>query len=355
MNIPRLARLKILGMWTACRAGSSGGSAVAVATGVAPVALGTDTGGSVRQPASFCGLVGFKPTYGRLSRYGVVAFASSLDQVGVLCRSAKDLALVMTAMGGHDPKDATSLEDAPVYPASETPGTLEGLTIGLITELSGEGNSEGVRAALANMRERLTALGARLGEVSLPYVSYAIPTYYLVAPAEASANLARYDGTTYSARVGDDALGQAEVMRKSRGATLGSEVRRRVLMGTYALSAGYYDAYYGKALRVRRLIADDFSRAFQTFDLLMSPTTPTTAFKLGETTDPLAMYLNDIDTVSANLVGIPAISVPAGTDEAGLPCGVQFFAPALGDERLLALAAALEHASGSAFAPPAPF
>ena len=337
--------------------GSSGGSAAAVAAGVAPVALGTDTGGSVRQPASFCGLLGFKPTYGRLSRYGVVAFASSLDQVGVLCRSAKDLALMMTAMGGHDPRDATSLreslEDAPAY-LSE-PGTLEGLNIGLITELSGEGNSVGVRAALARMQERLTALGARVGEASLPHVSYAVPAYYLVAPAEASANLARYDGMTYSARVGEEALGQAEAMRRSRGATLGPEVRRRILMGTYALSAGYYDAYYGKALRVRRLIAGDFSRAFESFDLLISPTTPTTAFKLGETTDPLAMYLNDIDTVSANLVGIPAISVPAGTDEAGLPCGVQFFAPALGDEKLMELAGALEHASGDTFAPLAPF
>ena len=338
--------------------GSSGGSAAAVAAGVAPVAIGTDTGGSVRQPASFCGLVGFKPTYGRLSRYGVVAFASSLDQVGVLCRSAKDLALMMTAMGGHDPKDATSLEDredASLYSVPEVSGGLEGLRVGVITELSGEGNSAGVRAALINMRERLTASGARFGEASLPHVSYAVPTYYLVAPAEASANLARYDGMTYSARVGDDALGQAEVMRKSRGATLGPEVRRRILMGTYALSAGYYDAYYGKALRVRRLIADDFSRAFETFDLLMSPTTPTTAFGLGETTDPLAMYLNDVDTVSANLVGIPAVSVPAGTDDAGLPCGVQFFAPALEDARLLRLVGGLERAAGDRFAPLAPF
>ena len=338
--------------------GSSGGSAAAVAAGVAPVAIGTDTGGSVRQPASFCGLVGFKPTYGRLSRYGVVAFASSLDQVGVLCRSAKDLALMMTAMGGHDPKDATSLEDgedAPAYPTVEVSGGLEGLRIGVITELSGEGNSAGVRAALSRMRDRLTALGVRLGEASLPHVSYAVPTYYLVAPAEASANLARYDGMTYSARVGDDALGQAEVMRRSRGATLGPEVRRRILMGTYALSAGYYDAYYGKALRVRRLIADDFSRAFETFDLLMSPTTPTTAFGLGETTDPLAMYLNDVDTVSANLVGIPAVSVPAGTDDAGLPCGVQFFAPALEDARLLRVVGGLERAAGDTFAPLAPF
>ena len=340
--------------------GSSGGSAAAVAAGVAPVAIGTDTGGSVRQPASFCGLVGFKPTYGRLSRYGVVAFASSLDQVGVLCRSAGDLALMMAAMGGHDPKDATSLqegEDAPAYPLKSASGAegLEGLRIGLITELSGEGNSAGVRAALLNMQERLRALGARLGEASLPHVSYAVPTYYLVAPAEASANLARYDGMTYSARVGDDALGQAEVMRRSRGATLGPEVRRRILMGTYALSAGYYDAYYGKALRVRRLIADDFSRAFESFDLLMSPTTPTTAFGLGETTDPLAMYLNDVDTVSANLVGIPALSVPAGTDAAGLPCGVQFFAPALEDARLLRLVGGLEQAAGDAFAPLAPF
>lgn len=337
--------------------GSSGGSAVAVATGVAPLALGTDTGGSVRQPASLCGVIGFKPTYGRLSRYGVVAFASSLDQVGVLARSSRDLALALDAMGGHDPCDATSLPVAPAFEAAlDALDDLIGVRIGLVEELSGEGNSAGVRAALRRMEERLEALGATVGSVSLPHAPYGVATYYLVAPAEASSNLARFDGMVYSERVGADGLGQAETMSRTRGATFGPEVRRRVLMGTYALSAGYYNAYYGKALKVRRLIAGDFEQAFEQYDFLLTPTSPTVAYKLGEkAADPLAMYLDDIDTVLANLVGVPAISIPAEGAEHGLPCGVQFLAPALQDERLVRLATVLERAQGNGFAPLAPF
>ena len=346
--------------WDASRVpgGSSGGSAVAVASGVVPLALGTDTGGSVRQPAGFNGVIGFKPTYGRLSRYGVIAFASSLDQVGVLARSSQDLALALEAMGGHDPCDATSInEDTPEFSKTLADlSDLKGVKIGFVKELSGEGNSEGVLAALARTKASLEALGATVSEVSLPNAHAGIATYYLVAPAEASSNLARYDGMVYSSRIGENALGQAEVMSRSRGKSLGSEVRRRVLMGTYALSAGYYDAYYGKALKVRRLIANDFENAFAQYDFLMTPTSPTPAYPIGEkTSDPLAMYLDDIDTVLANLVGIGAVSVPAGKAEDDMPCGVQFFAPAMDDEHLVRLVGVLEQSQGDDFAPLAPF
>ncbi len=334
--------------------GSSGGSAIAVSAGVAPLALGTDTGGSVRQPASFTGVLGFKPTYGRLSRYGLVAYASSLDQVGVMARSSRDLALALEVMGGHDPKDATSLADAAFTEGLE-PEDLANLRIGLVSELCGAGNSLGVRSALAATCERLEQLGASVLEVSLPSAAYGVAAYYLVAPAEASSNLARFDGMIYSRRVGENRLGQAEVMMKTRGETLGLEVRRRILMGSYALSAGYYDAFYGKALKVRRLIAEDLSRAFERCDLLLSPTAPTAAYPLGsKTDDPLEMYVGDIDTVLANLTGVPALSVPAGQAEDGLPCGVQFLAPALQDERLLRVSRALEAAAGESFAPLAP-
>ncbi|MCA9836913.1 MAG: Asp-tRNA(Asn)/Glu-tRNA(Gln) amidotransferase subunit GatA [Trueperaceae bacterium] len=333
--------------------GSSGGSAIAVASGVAPLALGTDTGGSVRQPAAFTGIIGYKPTYGRLSRYGVIAFASSLDQVGVMARSSKDIALAMDVMAGHDEHDATSIpKDKPQFLDNLTADALKGIKIGLVSELSGEGNSEGVLQALEQTKALLERLGVQVGEVSLPNAPYGIATYYLVAPAEASANLARYDGMVYSIRTGENALGQAEVMMKSRGATLGPEVRRRILMGTYALSAGYYDAYYGKALKVRRLIANDLEKAFAQFDFVMTPTTPSSAYKLGEkSSDPLAMYLDDIDTVLANLAGISAVSVPAGKAEGEMPCGVQFLAPAQQDEKLIALVAALEQTQGDQFAP----
>jgi aspartyl-tRNA(Asn)/glutamyl-tRNA(Gln) amidotransferase subunit A len=337
--------------------GSSGGSAVAVATGVVPIALGTDTGGSVRQPGSFTGVIGFKPTYGRLSRYGVIAFASSLDQVGVLCRSAADLALSMDVMAGHDSRDATSLSGVtPAFGEAVAGATdLNGVRVGLVEELTGEGNSAEVMAALELTRERLTRLGAELREVSVPTARNGIPAYYLVAMAEASSNLARYDAMVYSSRVGEDRLGQAEVMMKSRGSRLGPEVRRRILMGSYALSAGYYDAYYGKALKVRRLIARDFERAFEEVELLLTPTVPFVAYPLGEKVDdPLAMYLGDIDTCLANLVGIAAISVPAGMTAEKLPCGVQLMAPALQDERLVEVAALLERDGGKEFSPLAP-
>jgi aspartyl-tRNA(Asn)/glutamyl-tRNA(Gln) amidotransferase subunit A len=334
--------------------GSSGGAAAAVAAGVAPLALGTDTGGSVRQPAAFCGVLGFKPTYGRLSRYGVIAFASSLDQVGVLARCASDAALALDAMHGHDPRDATSV-DAPADLGSELDLGVAGLRIGLVNELSGEGNSAEVLEGLARSRAALERLGAEVGEVSLPHARYGVPAYYLVATAEASSNLARFDGMIYSERRGEDALGQGEVMMRSRGETLGGEVRRRVLMGTYALSAGYYDAYYGRALKVRRLIADDFDRAFEAFDLLLAPTAPSAAYRLGERVDdPLAMYLGDVATCLANLAGLPALSVPAGVGASGLPVGVQLFAPALADARLLRAAAALEGEAVGDLAPLAP-
>ena len=336
--------------------GSSGGSAIAVSAGVVPLALGTDTGGSVRQPAAYTGLIGFKPTYGRLSRYGVVAFASSLDQVGVLCRSSHDLALALDAASGHDPYDATSLDAPPAFGAGLNSSTsLEGLRVGVVQELSGEVNSEEVRAALGRMVGRLESLGAEVGEASLPNAPHGVAAYYLVAPAEASANLARFDAMIYSERHGENRSGQAEVMMRSRGASFGPEVRRRILMGTYALSAGYYDAYYGKALKVRQLIAADFIEAFRDFDLLMTPTAPSTAYPLGKKSDdPLAMYLDDMDAVLANLVGVGAISLPAGIAANGLPCGVQLFAPTLQDERLVEVAAQLEHTSDDTFSPIAP-
>ncbi len=330
--------------------GSSGGSAAAVAAGVVPFALGTDTGGSVRQPASFTGILGFKPTYGALSRYGVVAFASSLDQVGVLARRTRDLELALSVMFGPDPRDATSLDTPPdLSDASDI--DLTGLRVGKVAELCGDGNSAGVREALERTETTLKALGATVGEVSLPHTPYGTAAYYLVAPAEASSNLARFDGMVYSRRSGDDPLGQAEVMMRSRGEGFGPEVRRRILTGTYALSAGYYDAYYGKALKVRRLIANDMARAFASYDLLLTPTAPTVAYRLGTKSDPLSMYLGDVDTVLANLAGVPAVSVPAGTAEHGLPCGMQFMAPALQDSRLLKVAGALEAAAGETFAP----
>ncbi|MBS3966112.1 MAG: Asp-tRNA(Asn)/Glu-tRNA(Gln) amidotransferase GatCAB subunit A, partial [Truepera sp.] len=312
------------------------------------------TGGSVRQPASFCGVLGFKPTYGRLSRYGVIAFASSLEQVGVLAQSSQDVALAMAVMAGADPLDATTLAQDPseFNAQAEAKPSLAGLRVGVVTELSTAGNSPGVLAALARVKTRLSELGAELGEVSLPSAPYGIAAYYLVATAEAGSNLARFDGMLYSARVGENALGQAAVMQRSRGAGFGAEVRRRILMGTYALSAGYYDAYYGKALKVRRLIADELNQAFTRFDVLLTPTSPTPAYPLGaKLIDPLAMYLDDLNTVLANLAGLPALSLPAGLAEDGLPCGVQLLAPALKDTRLLAVARGLERAMG-ALTPP---
>lgn len=353
--------------------GSSGGSAVAVATGVAPIALGTDTGGSVRQPASFTGILGYKPTYGLLSRYGVMSYASSLDQVGVLARTTGDVRRVMEIMLGRDARDATSVDPGARLQAAlrgvetragmrDAPGDrtpLAGLRVGIVAELAGDGNSPGVLAALGRTRSALQELGAIVVEVSLPHARYGVPTYYLIATAEASSNLSRYDGTIYGARVGEDAAGQAEATMATRGASLGPEVQRRVLMGTFALSAGYRDAYYGKALAVRRILADEIAAALGAVDVLLTPTAPSVAFGLGERVeDPLAMYVGDVDSCLANLAGIPAVSVPAGEGDDGLPCGVQFMAPALHDERLWRVAAALEgraDARGEAgFAPLAP-
>jgi aspartyl-tRNA(Asn)/glutamyl-tRNA(Gln) amidotransferase subunit A len=337
--------------------GSSGGSAVAVATGVVPLALGTDTGGSVRQPAAFTGVIGFKPTYGRLSRYGVMAFASSLDQVGVLSRSARDIALAMDVMGGHDSKDSTSLKDAPPHFLDALDAQLDPskLSVGVVRELCGEGITREVQGAVDCTRATLERLGVSVGEVSLPHVRYGVPSYYLVATAEASSNLARFDGMIFSTRVGDNSEGQAEVMMRARGEAFGPEVRRRILMGTYALASGYYDAYYGKALKVRRLISLDFEQAFKDFDLLLTPTAPAVAFDLGEKVDdPLAMYLGDVCTCLANLVGLGAASIPVGFTEGGLPCGVQLLAPPLHDERLVSLVAAIEQDAGAGFSPLAP-
>ncbi len=333
--------------------GSSGGSAIAVATGVVPFALGTDTGGSVRQPASFTGTIGFKPTYGQLSRFGVVAYASSLDQVGVIARSSQDLALAMEAMSSHDKNDSTSIKNTNLefLKSVASKKDLTSIKIGLIKELCNEGNSDDVLGILQETQKQLEGLGASVETVSLENVRYGIASYYLVAPAEASSNLARYDGMIYSNRVGENSEGQIDIMMKTRGELFGPEVRKRILMGSYALSAGYYDAFYGKALKVRKLIANDFARAFESYDFLMTPTTPSVAYKIGEKTDdPLAMYLDDIDTVLANLVGIPAISLPMGQSKDNLPIGIQFFAPALKDETLLQLSNIIEQNSTN-FAP----
>ena len=337
--------------------GSSGGTAAAVAAGVTPVGLGTDTGGSVREPASFCGLIGFKPTYGRLSRYGLIAFASSLEQVGIVCLHTGDLALLMEVMCGYDPRDATSIpDDRPAFlTALDGRADLGGLRVGIIAELLDAGNTAGVMAGVDRMIRRLGELGAEVDAVSLPHARYGLASYYLVAPAEASANLARFDGMIYSLKKGEDRAGQAAVMKASRGEGFGPEVRRRVLMGTYALSSGYYQAYYEKALKVRRLLAGDVEAAFSEVDVLLSPTTPTTAYRLGEKTDdPLAMYMGDIDTVLANLLGLPAVSLPSGLDQDGLPCGVQLIAPPLKDELLITVTAALERLENGPLAGPAP-
>ena len=314
--------------------GSSGGSAAAVAARLSPAATATDTGGSIRQPAALCGVTGFKPTYGRVSRYGMVAFASSLDQGGVITATAEDAALLLKFMAGFDPRDSTSVErPVPDYPAQlGTP--LKGLRIGLLREFFGEGlepqNERRIREALA-VFERL---GARLQEVSLPNLPLSVPAYYVVAPAECSSNLARFDGVRFGYRC-EQPRDLTDLYRRSRGEGFGAEVKRRIMTGTYVLSAGYYDAYYLKAQKVRRLIADDFDRAFAQVDVLMGPTTPTAAFELGsKTADPITMYLNDIYTIGANLAGLPAVSVPCGF-AGNLPVGLQIIGPHFAEERLL--------------------
>jgi aspartyl-tRNA(Asn)/glutamyl-tRNA(Gln) amidotransferase subunit A len=328
--------------------GSSGGSSAAVTAYEAPLGIGTDTGGSIRQPAAVCGIVGVKPTYGGSSRYGVVAFASSLDTPGPLARTVLDAALLHEVMSGHDPCDSTSI-DAPVPPvvAAARQADVAGLRVGVVTELSGEGYQPGVLARFGEAVELLESLGAKITEVSCPHFGYALPAYYLIAPSECSSNLARFDGMRYGLRVGDDGTRSAEeVMSLTRAAGFGAEVKRRIMLGTYALSSGYYDAYYGKAQQVRTLITRDFDAAFEQVDVLVSPTTPTTAFRLGERVDdPIAMYLADLCTIPSDLAGNAALSVPCGlAPEDGLPVGLQIMAPVLADDRLYRVGAAVEAA-----------
>jgi aspartyl-tRNA(Asn)/glutamyl-tRNA(Gln) amidotransferase subunit A len=324
--------------------GSSGGSAAAVAADECLGALGTETGGSVRQPASLCGVVGLKPTYGRVSRYGLVAFASSLDQVGVLAKDVADAAILLAVIAGHDARDSTSLDvPVPDYTAALT-GDVQGVRVGVPKEYFIEGMQPEVEASVRAAVDRLAELGAEVVEVSLPHTEYALPVYYLIAPAEASANLARYDGVRYSLRV--DASGPDEMYQATRGQGFGPEVKRRIMLGTYALSAGYYDAYYLKAQKVRTLIKADFDAAFEQVDVIVAPTSPTTAFRIGEKADdPLQMYLSDVLTLATNLAGICGLSLPCGFDAAGLPIGLQIMGPALGEERILRVAYAYEQAT----------
>ncbi|GAA5024340.1 Asp-tRNA(Asn)/Glu-tRNA(Gln) amidotransferase subunit GatA [Terrabacter aeriphilus] len=330
--------------------GSGGGSSSVLASFQAPLATGTDTGGSIRQPAAVTATVGTKPTYGGVSRYGLVALASSLDQAGPCGRTVLDTALLHAVMGGHDPMDSTSI-DAPVPPVVEAAraADVRGMRIGVVKELGGEGYQPGVRARFDESVALLEELGAEVVEVSCPNFEYALAAYYLILPSEASSNLAKFDAMRYGMRVlpeGVDAPSAEQVMAATRDAGFGDEVKRRIILGTYALSSGYYDAYYGSAQKVRALIAQDFDAAYAKVDVLVSPTAPTTAFKLGDKLeDPMAMYLNDIATIPANLAGVPGMSVPSGlADEDGLPAGIQILAPATKDERLYSVGAALEKA-----------
>jgi len=333
--------------WNTARVpgGSSGGSAAAVAAAEAPLALGSDTGGSIRQPASFCGLVGVKPTYGRVSRYGLVAFASSLDQIGPLARTVEDAALLLTAISGYDERDSTSVpRPVPDYTAALTEG-VAGLRIGIPAQYFAEGISDTVRTAVLKAVEVLRGLGATVEETSLPFTDYALAAYYIVAPAEASSNLARYDGVRYGRRT-EKATNHVDLFEKTREEGFGAEVKQRILIGTYALSHGYYDAFYLKAQKVRTLIQRDFATAWEKFDLLVTPTAPTTAFAIGEKSDdPLAMKLSDICTIPANMAGIPALSQCCGFDDAGLPIGLQLMGPAFSEELLLRTAYAYQQAT----------
>ena len=321
--------------------GSSGGSAAAVAAGFAPVALGSDTGGSIRQPAALCGVVGVKPTYGLVSRFGLVAFASSLDQIGPFTTTVADSAAVLDVISGPDHRDSTSIrESLPPVTDTLTDG-VDGLRVGVLAELSGDGIAPDVAARLRAAVDALESAGARVAEASVPAAVFGLSAYYLIAPAEASSNLARYDGVRYGLRM--DASNTPDMNTASRSAGFGDEVKRRIMIGTYALSAGYYDAYYGKAQKVRTLIINDFASVWEQFDLLVSPTSPTTAFSLGErTADPMAMYMSDVCTVPVNLTGQTAMSVPYGVGDDGLPVGVQIMAPALGESVMFRAAAVLE-------------
>jgi len=340
----------VLNPWDRTRVpgGSSGGSAAAVAGGLAPWAIGTDTGGSIRQPASLCGIVGLKPTYGAISRYGMIAFASSLDQCGPLTRDVSDAALLLAILQGRDSCDSTSvgLETAPRLPDRED---LRGLRFAVPAEMRSDGMEAGVRAVFEATLKRIEDLGGEIAEVSLPHAEHGISAYYVIAPAEASSNLARYDGVRYGVRAATDG-DVVEMYESTRAAGFGDEVKRRIMLGTYALSSGYYDAYYGRAQKVRTKIAEDFAAAFGQFDFVVTPTSPSVAFGLGEKTDdPLAMYMNDFFTVPMSLAGIPAISIPAGLAEPDgggpqLPVGFQIAAPAFGEQKLLEAAYALEQA-----------
>lgn len=324
--------------------GSSGGSAAAVAARMALGALGTDTGGSVRQPAAFCGVCALKPSYGRVSRYGLIAFASSLDQIGVFGRTVEDMAILLDAIAGHDPLDSTSMKvDVPDYTAALT-GDIHGLRVGVPKEYFVDGMQPAVEQAVRAALDQLAALGAEIREISLPYTEYALPVYYLIAPSEASSNLARFDGVRYGPRQSQGAMWPT--YKATRGAGFGPEVKRRIMLGTYALSAGYYDAYYLKAQKVRTLIKQDFDESFEDVDVIAAPTTPTTAFAIGEKADdPLEMYLQDIFTLSASLAGVAGAVVPCGFDEADLPVGLQIIGPAFGEEVVLRTAHAYQQAT----------
>ncbi len=324
--------------------GSSGGSAASVAGYEATISLGSDTGGSIRLPASFCGIVGMKPTYGRVSRYGLIAFASSLDQIGPFARSVEDCALLLEAISGHDTHDSTSL-DIPVPEFSKAlTQDIKGAKVGVIKELLGEGVSADVKKAVEDAISTYKNLGAEIVEISLPLLKYSIGVYYILATAEASSNLARFDGVKYGHRT-KDAKNLLEMYTKTRAEGFGDEVKRRIMLGTYALSAGYYDAYYKKAQQLRRLIKNDFDKAFEKVDILISPTCPNTAFEIGsKVEDPLSMYLTDIGTISANLAGIPGMSLPCGYDSDGMPIGLQILAPVLKEEKLFNMAYNFEQA-----------
>ncbi len=325
--------------------GSSGGSAASVASCEVTLSLGSDTGGSIRLPASFCGIVGMKPTYGRVSRYGLIAFASSLDQIGPFARTVEDAANLLEVISGHDPKDSTSLNIPKEHYAQSLNNDIKGLKVGVIKELMAEGLSEDVQKAIESAIECYKKLGAEIVEISLPNLKHSIGIYYILATAECSSNLARFDGVKYGYRT-PDAKNLLEMYTKTRAEGFGAEVKRRIMLGTYALSSGYYDAYYKKAQQMRALVAKDFVEAFKKVDILISPTCPNTAFDLGaKSNDPLAMYLTDIATISANLAGIPGLSVPAGFDKDGMPIGLQILAPQLKEARLFNAAHKFEQAN----------
>ena len=325
--------------------GSSGGSAASVAACEATLALGSDTGGSIRLPASFCGIVGMKPTYGRVSRYGLIAFASSLDQIGPFARTVEDAANLLEVISGHDPKDSTSLNLPVEHYSEHLNDDIKGMKVGVIKELMSEGLSDDVQIAIEKAIEDYKKLGCEIVEISLPKLKYSIGIYYILATAECSSNLARFDGVKYGYRT-PDARNLLEMYTKTRAEGFGAEVKRRIMLGTYALSSGYYDAYYKKAQQMRALVTQDFEEAFKKVDILISPTCPNTAFDLGaKASDPLAMYLTDIATISANLAGIPGLSVPAGFDKDGMPIGLQILAPQLQESRLFNAAHKFERAN----------